>query len=96
MQDYGVDSIVGVNLGLTISEALGIQLQAASLIEYNTVNRLTEHILTNWRSQISDRLERVGGASQEPDHSTTSSEHVLEMVLLQEALLDDSYEKVTF
>jgi acyl transferase domain-containing protein/acyl carrier protein len=96
LQDYGVDSIVGVNLGLAISEALGIQLEAASLLEYNTVNRLTEHILTDWRSQISGRLERVGGASQEPNHSTTNSDHVLEMVLLQEALLDDSYEKVTF
>ena len=96
LQDYGVDSIVGVNLGLAISEALGIQLEAASLLEYNTVNRLTEHILTDWRSQISGGLERVGGASQEPNHSTTNSDHVLEMVLLQEALLDDSYEKVTF
>jgi Polyketide synthase modules and related proteins len=96
LQDYGVDSIVGVNLGFAISEALGIQLEAASLLEYNTVNRLTEHILTDWRSQISGRLERVGGASQEPNHSPTHSDHVLEMVLLQEALLDDSYEKVTF
>src|SRR5262249_33084474 len=74
LQDYGVDSIVGVNLGLAISETLGIQLEAASLFEYNTVNRLTEHILTNWRSRISGRLERVGGASQEPNHSTINSE----------------------
>jgi acyl carrier protein len=96
LQDYGVDSIVGVNLGLAISEALGIQLEAASLFEYNTVNRLAEHILTNWRLQTSESLGRVGGASQEPNHSTCSSEHVLEEVLLQEALLDDSYEKVTF
>jgi hypothetical protein len=57
---------------------------------------LTEHILTNWRGQISGCLERVGDVSQEPNHSTISSDHVLEMVLLQDTLPDDSYEKVTF
>jgi polyketide synthase PksN len=96
LQDYGVDSIIGVNLVRWLNEALQIQLESASLFEYNTVNRLTEHILQNWQQQIEGRLARAGGLSQDPNHSTTSSEQVLEMVLLQEALLDDSYVKVTF
>ena len=96
LQDYGVDSIIGVNLVRWLNEALQIQLEPASLFEYNTVNQLTEHILQNWRQQIEGRLARPGGLSQEPNHSTTSSERILEMVLLQETSLDDSYEKVTF
>ncbi len=96
LQDYGVDSIIGVNLVRWLNEALQIQLESASLFEYNTVNRLTEHILQNWQQQIEGQLARAGGLSQDPNHSTTSSEHVLEMVLLQEASLDDSYVKVTF
>jgi acyl transferase domain-containing protein len=96
MQDYGVDSIIGVNLGLAIGERLGIQLDPASLFEFNTVDRLAEHILTNWQGQIRGRPERAEGAPQEPHHSTISGEHVLEMVLLQDTSLDDGYEKVTF
>jgi acyl transferase domain-containing protein/acyl carrier protein len=96
LQDYGVDSIIGVNLVRWLNEALQIQLEAVSLFEYSTVNRLTEHILQNWRQQIEGRLASPGGLSQDPNHSTTSSERVLEMVLLQETSLDDGYEKVTF
>ena len=96
LQDYGVDSIIGVNLVRWLNEALQIQLEPASLFEYNSVNRLAEHMLQNWRQQIEGQLARAGGLSQDPNHSTTSSEHVLEMVLLQEASLDDSYVKVTF
>jgi SAM-dependent methyltransferase/acyl carrier protein len=93
---YGVDSIIGVNLVRTINETLRIELETTSLFEYGTTDQLARYILENWRQQVAEQLERVGGVSQEPDHSTASSRHVLEMVLLQEAPLDNNYEKVTF
>jgi len=71
LTDYGVDSIVGVNLVRSISEALQIQLEAASLFEYRTVNQLTEYILKNWQQQISEGLP--GGASAERHYTTKAS-----------------------
>jgi len=69
LQDYGVDSIVGVNLVRRISQALQIQLEAASLFEYSTVNQLTEHILTNWQQQIAEQLAPRDARSEH--HFTT-------------------------
>ncbi|HEX6095442.1 MAG TPA: SDR family NAD(P)-dependent oxidoreductase [Thermoanaerobaculia bacterium] len=45
MSDYGVDSIVGVNLVRTLSETLQIPLEPSSLFDYGTVERLTGHIV---------------------------------------------------
>ncbi|KAB8061482.1 SDR family NAD(P)-dependent oxidoreductase [Janthinobacterium sp. FT14W] len=50
--EYGVDSIVGVNLVRTISEALQIELDTTSLFEYSTVNDLADHIHAKWGAQI--------------------------------------------
>jgi polyketide synthase PksN len=68
--DYGVDSIIGVNLVRTISEELQIELDATKLFEYSTVNQLTEYILKNWQKQIAGRLAQVQGLSQKSGHST--------------------------
>ena len=59
--DYGVDSIIGVNLVRTISEALQIELDATSLFEYSTVDQLAEYILKNWGQHIAARLIRRPG-----------------------------------
>ncbi len=63
--DYGVDSIVGVNLVRNISEALQIQLEPTSLFECSTVNQLTEYIVRNCNPQIAGS-SRSAGLSQEP------------------------------
>src|SRR5215475_967568 len=68
--DYGVDSIIGVNLVRTINQALQIELEATSLFEYSTVNQLTEYILKNWRQQIAGQLAQVQGISQKSRRST--------------------------
>jgi acyl carrier protein len=52
MSDYGVDSIVGVNLVRSISEALQIPLEPSTLFDYRTVSQLTAYIVENWGSQI--------------------------------------------
>ena len=68
--EYGVDSIIGVNLVRSISEALQIELDTTSLFEYSTVDELTQHILKNYRQQIVGRLAQARGISQKPNRST--------------------------
>src|SRR2546426_445826 len=62
--DYGVDSIIGVNLVRTISEALQIELETTSLFEYSTADRLAQYIVKNWPEQIAAQIVRVKGISQ--------------------------------
>jgi polyketide synthase PksN len=57
--DYGVDSIIGVNLVRTISEALQIELETTSLFEYSSVDQLSEYIHQKWREQIDAQLGPV-------------------------------------
>jgi amino acid adenylation domain-containing protein len=44
LAEYGVDSIIGVNLVRAISEALGVELDPMKLFEYGTVDKLTQYI----------------------------------------------------
>lgn len=62
--DYGVDSIIGVNLVRTISEALHIELETTSLFEYSTVDQLAEYIGTNWQKEIAAQLAPLQSAPQ--------------------------------
>lgn len=60
--EYGVDSIVGVNLVRTISAALDIELEATSLFEYSTVNDLADYI----HATFGDELARRSGKLASP------------------------------
>src|SRR5206468_7148225 len=71
--DYGVDSIVGVNLVRTINAELQIDLETVSLFEYSTVDELAGHILKNWGQEIAGQLAPVNGSSQESAHSATAA-----------------------
>jgi acyl transferase domain-containing protein/acyl carrier protein/SAM-dependent methyltransferase len=64
--DYGVDSIIGVNLVRTISEALEIDLEPTTLFEYSTVDDLTGYVLNNWRDTIAARMPEVQSAPEAP------------------------------
>ena len=67
--DYGVDSIVGVSLIRTISEALKIELETTSLFENSTVNQLTSYIWKNWQETIASQLDQLSQSEK------TISEH---------------------
>ncbi len=62
--DFGVDSIIGVNLVRTISEALQIELETTSLFEYSTVDELTKHILTNWHDRVAALVSQLQGTGE--------------------------------
>jgi acyl transferase domain-containing protein/tryptophanase/acyl carrier protein len=64
--DYGVDSIVGVNLVRTISEALQIELETTSLFEYSTVNDLADYIHATWGAQLNQRAVPADAAPTAP------------------------------
>ena len=44
LAEYGVDSIIGVDLVRTINETLQIELETVGLFEHSTINALTQHI----------------------------------------------------
>ncbi|HEX9984336.1 MAG TPA: SDR family NAD(P)-dependent oxidoreductase [Thermoanaerobaculia bacterium] len=54
--DYGVDSIIGVNLVRNIAEALEIELEPAILFECSTVEQLADYIAANCRPRVPRQL----------------------------------------
>lgn len=65
--EYGVDSIIGVNLVRTINETLEIELETMSLFEHSTVDQLSQFIGTNWQKQIPGRqADPVPSTPREP------------------------------
>ena len=83
--DYGVDSIVGVNLVRTINEALDINLPLQAMFEQITVAELVE--------LISDLATTKPVTATNAD---TSPGQLVEQIKWQETATDDSYEQVTF
>ena len=58
--DYGVDSITGVNLVRTINKALSIDLATISLFDYNSIDRLSDHILSQFPGQVREAMALSG------------------------------------
>lgn len=83
--DYGVDSIIGVNLVRTINEALNINLPLQAMFEQITSAELVE--------LISGLTTAKPAAATKAD---TSLDQVVEQIQWQETATDDSYEQVTF
>ncbi|WP_024634028.1 beta-ketoacyl synthase N-terminal-like domain-containing protein, partial [Paenibacillus sp. MAEPY2] len=50
--EYGVDSIVAVNLVNLINEQCGIVMQTTVLFDHNTVHGLSKHMLEQYRQEI--------------------------------------------
>lgn len=50
--EYGVDSIVGVNLVRSIAEALNIELETIVLFEFSTAGSLAEYIWSNFAEAV--------------------------------------------
>lgn len=51
-RDFGVDSIIGVNLVQEINEIFSIELETTVLFDYSSVEQLTTHILSEYEGQI--------------------------------------------
>ena len=64
LTEYGVDSIIGVNLVRELSETLQIEdeLEPTSLFEYSTVDQLAQYILKQWPDRIAAHVAHVRGA----------------------------------
>jgi polyketide synthase PksM len=50
--DYGLDSILAVNLIQVINQALGIELKITALFDYSSINQLTTYILSEYKDTI--------------------------------------------
>lgn len=50
--DYGLDSIIGVQLVQVLKDFLNIELETTSLFDYSSVNQLTNYIISNNKNMI--------------------------------------------
>ncbi len=67
--NYGVDSISGVMLIRAINEALAIEVEPSTLLEYSTVDELTEYIISMWPDQIAMQLGPTEAPPQQRDRT---------------------------
>ncbi|AEI40434.1 SDR family NAD(P)-dependent oxidoreductase [Paenibacillus mucilaginosus] len=62
--DYGLDSIIGVNLVQVLNQAMDIDLDTTSLFDYSTVARLSAYILAEHREPAAQALARQQAAPE--------------------------------
>ncbi len=62
--EYGVDSIIGVDLIRSINETLQIELETMALFEHSTIDALAQYIWANWQSVIAGQLNQVQSTAQ--------------------------------
>jgi len=68
--DYGVNSVMGVNLVRVLSEALSVEIDPLKLFEYTTINELAQYICDTWPEQ------RTGQATSGQAASTQNAARV--------------------
>lgn len=95
--DYGVDSIILVELVDTLNARLGIDLKTTALFDYPTLAELTEFVLTEHREQ----LPAVGARLPEPtsvepavDGDSALDLDLLERVAAGELTVDQAYARL--
>ncbi|MCL9781788.1 SDR family NAD(P)-dependent oxidoreductase [Vibrio sp. S4M6] len=69
--DFGIDSILGVELVQTINTLLQIKLVTNDLFNYSSIAKLSEYVCTTWGEHISAWLQ----LADEQSSLTTSSNH---------------------
>ncbi len=57
--DYGLDSISGVTLVRSINETLEIELEPSRLLDYTTVDEVTQYIVEQWQEEVSAQMARA-------------------------------------
>jgi polyketide synthase PksN len=67
LSNYGLDSILAVNLTRVINEKLNIDMDITVMFEYATVGQLSDFIISNYREELTDILEK------EPNTSATNT-----------------------
>ncbi|MBV9494314.1 MAG: SDR family NAD(P)-dependent oxidoreductase, partial [Acidobacteria bacterium] len=108
LSDYGVDSIVGVNLVRSLSETLRMPLEPSSLFDYGTVERLAAHIVeqaVGVESAIVEPTEPLdvdlsvldGAVDARLSLREATPEQLFDDLLWEDSAASvDNYEKVTF
>ena len=69
--DYGIDSILGVQLVNIINKKMDIELQTTVLFDYSTVERLSKHIIKNYGPSL--KIAGAGSIIQATDNRSHSS-----------------------
>jgi polyketide synthase PksN len=69
--DYGVTSIMGVNLMRALSEILRIELDPIKLFEYTTVGELADYICTTWPEQVMEEVAQPPANAGRRDDAIT-------------------------
>jgi acyl transferase domain-containing protein/acyl carrier protein len=67
--DYGLDSIIGIQLVKDINRALAIELETIVLFDYSSVNKLAAHILSQYGEKIAAALGQHAASTAHPEKS---------------------------
>ncbi|HKD15247.1 MAG TPA: SDR family NAD(P)-dependent oxidoreductase [Candidatus Angelobacter sp.] len=99
LAEYGVDSIIGVDLVRTINETLQIELETISLFEHSTIDALAQHIWTKYQNEIATQLGPIQSTSQKPapaEETPIESDRGLEHRFMKAELLAEVDKRANF
>lgn len=88
--DYGLDSILGVNLIQSVSKALEIELQTTDIFDYSSINQLTNYIVSEYQEAIASTLDLFDNQMKENKKNSELNQEqkgVPNSLLLQEDVL---------
>lgn len=74
--DYGVDSIIGVNLVQSINNTLGINLQTTDIFDNSSVSELAKYIISKHKDQLTTkgmRQNSIAAAGKDTEASKNAS-----------------------
>ena len=73
--DYGIDSILGVDLVQVINQALRLELETSILFDHSSVNQLTTYIHSQYKNLITETLGRsLSHGDNNPEMSSGTGE----------------------
>jgi polyketide synthase PksN len=75
--DYGLDSILGVQLVRTLNEQLGIALDTTVIFDHSSVVRLTGHICSTYAAQLDKHISTLVPPTVQADPNRNPIESVL-------------------
>ncbi|WP_054750037.1 type I polyketide synthase [Ruminiclostridium josui] len=74
LSDYGLDSIIAVNLVRIIGQALNIDLDITIMFEYSTINQLADYIISKYGEVIGSSIKQDTQLANIEDEAAAAAE----------------------
>jgi len=87
--DYGIDSIVGVNLIRSLNESLEIDLVTVNLFEHSSVDQLTDFICSNWCENVERLFAQNNKEQNDSVDLADNGSSIAEELISEESIFTD-------